>query len=101
MYSQIAPANSPTPQLSREELIEALAEWYATLIEARASWTPAASSFRFTRAGSRIVKESENRASVSLSATAISTRLSRSVSTGSRSYSVCVPSKPAKICSVW
>ena len=30
MYSQIAPANSPTPQPSREELIEALAEWYAT-----------------------------------------------------------------------
>ena len=30
MHSQIAPANSPTPQPSREELIEALAEWYAT-----------------------------------------------------------------------
>jgi len=30
MYSRMAPANSPTPQPSREELIEALAGWYAT-----------------------------------------------------------------------
>ena len=30
MYSRRAPANSPTPQPSREELIEAVAEWYAT-----------------------------------------------------------------------
>ena len=30
MHNQIAPANSPTSQPSREELIEALAEWYAT-----------------------------------------------------------------------
>ena len=30
IHAQIAPANSPTSQPSREELIEALAEWYAT-----------------------------------------------------------------------